>query len=602
MTQTISRKFTGFALLLVLSLFLAACPAASPAPAPEESTTDAEAGASVDATAVPEEETDEEVAIVDSSEAARSGDFSGISVTSDEDVSTPRDMSLFGGELRDASSADAVSFHPYTTTDSASSGYWHLVYDGALLRLDEETLQYIPHMAESYTISEDGLTFTFHLRQNMQWSDGTPMTAMDWKWTWDQINNPDNGWPRANQYSFITSYEALDDYTIQISIDEVYAPALGQVASVVTPLPRHIWEGLPWDDPEENPEINAPSVGSGAYLLEEWKRDQFSVFVANPNWWYKGSPLIEKQITEIVPDQDIIFEKFKSGETDMHGIRPENLDEINELDNVTVYSYWPAAARWSYIGLNTREGYPTGDVHVRRGINYAIDKQLMTDEIMLGQARRLCGPYPNTSWVYNDAINCYEYDVDAAIAEFEEAGYTYDGETMMTPDGEPLTLRLLYGPNTSTIRELIAVTTQDFLSQIGIEVEIQALEWASFLEATDAEEPEWDMFIGGWRATIEPQIMFTIWAEDSIPSLNSVAYINKEVEQLFEEGGATYDLEVRKEKYDAVQEKIVDDAPYVFLFYSKSNVGVNNRVQGVDPKPIGLTWNSEDWWLQDSGE
>lgn len=601
MKQTRKSSWVAIlSLLLVLALFVSACGAPSSAPAIEETTEEsAETDEGTEETA--EEDADEEVAIVDESQIARAEDAAGTVVVSDEDVTAQRDLSKFGGERHAAATSDAVSFHPYTTTDTASSGYYGLIYDGALLRLDENTLQYIPHMAESYSISEDGLTFTFTLRDNLMWSDGTPMTAHDWKWTYDQITNEENGWPYLGQYQFVTSYEALDERTLQMTIDEVYAPALGQISGVVTPLPRHIWEDLPWDDPEANPEINAPSVSSSAYKLKEWKRDQYVIFEANPDWWYKGTPLIESRVTEIVPDQDIVFEMFKSGETDIHGLRPENLDEAKELDNITVYDYWPAAASWSYIGLNTREGFATGDLHVRRGISYAIDKQLLTDEIMLGQAKRLCGPYPDTSWVFTE-VECYTYDVDKAITEFEEAGYTYDGETMLTSDGEPLTLKLIYGPNTSSIRELIAVTTQDYLSQIGIEVEIQALEWASFLEATDAEEPDWDMFIGGWRATIEPHIMYTIWSEASIPNLNSVAYINKDVEQIFEEGGSTYDLEIRKEKYAAAQRQIVDDAPYVFLFYSKTNVGVNDRVNGVDPRPIGLAWNSSDWWLEDPGE
>ena len=138
------------------------------------------------------------------------------------------------------------------------------------------------------------------------------------------------------------------------------------------------------------------------------------------------------------------------------------------------------------------------------------------------------------------------------------------------------------------------------MGDIGINVEIQALEWASFLEAMHAEEPDWDMIIGGWRATIEPHIMYTIWAEDSIPQLNSVAYINEEVEELFAEGGATYDAEVRQEKYREAQRLIAEDSPYVFLFYSKGWSGQNKRIQGIEPTALGIGWNSEDWYIEES--
>lgn len=572
-------------------------------PAVAEATAEAaeeEAAVAETAEATEEAADDQEIVkeVVEESQAAQAEQKAGITVVSDEEVSTPRDK--LGGQYRSTATSDAVSFHPYLTTDTASSGYQGSVYAGALLRLDENTLEYIPNMAESYIISEDGLTFTFNLRQDMTWSDGEPITAHDWKWTYDQVIKPENEFPYLSQLEFITSYEALDDYTLEIKIDEVYAPALGQMSGLITPLPKHIWENLDWSDPEKNPEINSPSVVSGPYKLKEWKRDQFAIFEANPNYWYHGAPNITESVTEIVPDQDISYQKLKSGEADTGTITPENLEEARQLDNITVYEWWPAAARWEYVGMNMREGFPTHDINLRKGISYAIDKELITDEVMLGQAKRICSVFPETSWVYNPEVECYPYSTDKAIEHFEMAGYTFEDGKLLDKDGNQLKLKLIYGPNTSKTRELTSVFVQDFLSQAGIEVEIQALEWASFLEATDSEDPDWDLFIGGWRATIEPHIMYTIWAEESIPQLNAVAYINKDVEQLFTEGGATYDTEIRKAKYQEVQKIIADEAPYVFLYYSKSWSGQNNRIKGIEPTALGIGWNSEDWYIEET--
>ncbi len=591
--------------LLALVLALAGCTAAAPAAEPAvdaaaEPATGSEEGATEEAEEAPVTSQEVITSVVEQSGAARGSVEAGAQVTSDEDVTTPR--SDYGGEYHDVSSADAVSFHPYMVQDTASRSYQAMVYSGALLRLDEQTLEYIPNMAESYSISEDGLTFTFNVRQGMQWSDGEPLTAQDFKWTYDQVINPENEYPYISQLDFIESYEALDDYTIQVKIKEVYAPALGQMSGLITPLPRHVWESLDWKDPELNPEINAPSVVSGPFKLAEWQRDQFVRFETNESYWYKGRPNLDSYLLEIVPSQDVAYEKMRSGESDTGEITPERLEEARTLENINVYEWWPAAARWSYIGLNMREGHATSDLNVRRGLSYALDKQAMTDEIMEGQAKRLCGPFPETSWVYNPDVECYEYDVDAALAEFEQAGYTFDGERMVNADGEQLSLTLIFGPNTNQTRELMAVATQDYLSQIGIAVEIQALEWATFLEELTSPEPTWDMHIGGWSATIEPHIMYTIWAESSIPDLNSVGYVNADVEQLFAEGGATYDTEARKEKYMEAQRLIVEDAPYIFLFYNKSWAGINKRIAGIEPTALGIGWNLEDWYVQDAGQ
>ncbi len=536
--------------------------------------------------------------VVEESEAAKAREVEkGVTVVSDEDVSTPRTHP--GGEYRDVSTSDAVSFHPYLTTDTASSSYQGMVYTGGLLRLDENTLDYIPNMAESYSISEDGLTFTFHLRKNMKWSDGQPITAHDFKWTYDQVTNPDNGFPYLSQLEFITSYEALDDYTLEIKIGEVYAPALGQMAGLIDPLPKHVWENLDWSDPEANPEINSPSVVSGPYKLVEWKRDQYVIFEANENYWYHGAPNIQRYTTEIVPDQDIAYQKMKSGETDTGPITPANLEEARQLENITVYEWWPAAAQWLYVGLNMREGFPTHDINLRHGLNYAIDKEVLTDEVMLGQARRLCSVYPETSWAYNPDVPCYEYNPDLAMEKFAEAGYTLQDGVLVDENGDPLRLKMVYGPNTSQTLELISVAVQDDLRDVGVEVEIQAMEWSSFLETIHAQEPDWDMYIGAWRATIEPHIMYTIWAEENIPQLNSVGYVNKEVEALFEEAGATYDTEYRKQKYQQIQQIISEESPYIFLFYNKVWSGENNRIKGIQPTALGIGWNFEDWYIEE---
>jgi peptide/nickel transport system substrate-binding protein len=516
-------------------------------------------------------------------------------VTNEPDVSAPR--THYGGEYHDVSTSDAVSFHPYQTTDTASSAYQGLVYSGSLLKLNEKTLEYEPYAAESYSISEDGLTFTFKLRKDLKWSDGQPLTAQDYKWTYDQVTDPKNEFPYLSQFDFITSYEALDDYTIQIKIKEVYAPALGQV-DFITPLPKHIWEKLPWGDPEKNPEIMSPSVVSGPYKLVEWKRDQYAIFEANDNYWYHGAPNISRYTIEIVPDQDVAYEKMRTGESDTAPITPEKLKEARQLPNVTVYEWWPAAARWSYIGLNMREGFPTHDINVRHGLNYAIDKELLTDQVMLGQAKRLCSVYPETSWAYTPDVPCYKYDPEQAKAEFAKAGYTFQNGQMVDKDGKQLELKLIYGPNTSQTLELMAVTIQDYLSRIGIKVNIQAMEWASFLEAEQAKEPDWDMYLGAWRATIEPHIMFTIFSEANIPDLNSVAYVNKDVEALFKEAGATYDTEFRKGKYQQIQKILAEDSPYIFLFYQKAWSGQNNRIKGIEPTALGIGWNQEDWYIE----
>ncbi|MFN2203392.1 MAG: ABC transporter substrate-binding protein, partial [Caldilineaceae bacterium] len=190
------RGFTGryfvLALLLVAALVLAACGPRGPQGAKEEPTTVAETAseateaptetAAEEPTAATTEEGTAEAGVASAEDQPVTQKLGGTWCTDEEDVSTPREH--LGGDYRDVASSDAVSFHPALTTDTSSSGYQAMVYSGSLLRLDEKTLEYIPNMAECYTISDDGLTFTFNLRQGMLWSDGEPITAQDFKWTY----------------------------------------------------------------------------------------------------------------------------------------------------------------------------------------------------------------------------------------------------------------------------------------------------------------------------------------------------------------------------------------------------------------------------------
>lgn len=612
MNKVVVPRYMGSLLLLLVMMLLAAQCGSTPVqpPAAAEAKPQAEAQPAQEKTQPTEEPAEsaatEQTSEVDQQQVAKSVEESDVSkevgkgvtvATKETDVSTPRDQQ--GGQYRSTSTSDAVSFHPYVTSDSASSGYQATVWASGLLRLDENTLDYIPNMAESYSISEDGLTFTFKLRPDLKWSDGEPLTAHDFQYAYDNATKPENEYPYLSQLEFIKSYKALDDQTLEVKIGEVYAPALGQMAGLITPLPKHIWEKLDWSDPEKNPEILNPTVVSGPYKLKEWKRDQYALFEANESYWYHGAPNITESSVEIVPDSDISYEKMKSGEADTGTILPEQLEEARKLPNVNLYEWWSVSASTTFVGFNLREGFPTHDIHIRYGLNYAVDKETLTDEVMLGQGKRVCSIYPETNWAYTPDVECYDYNLDEAKKEFAQAGYTFTDGKLLDKDGQQLKLKLLYGPNTNKVRELIAVTLQDYLREVGIEVEVQGLEWASFLEAFRSEKPDWDMVILSVNSTPEPHTSFPWWTKDNIPQLNFGAYLNPEVEKLFQEAAATYELKVRKEKYGEIQKIIAQDAPRIFLYYSKSWSGQNKRIQGIIPTRLGIGWNSDDWYIEE---
>jgi peptide/nickel transport system substrate-binding protein len=496
----------------------------------------------------------------------------------------------------EAATADAVSFHPYLTTDTASSSYQGTVYAGLLTRRDPQTLEVIPDMAEKWEISPDYTVFTFTLRSGLFWSDGEPITSEDYKWTFDQFMKPENEYPYREVFNFVESYEAPDPRTIVITVKEKFCPAF-EGSDAVVPLPKHVWEKYDWKDPEKNPEIMHPTVFSGPFKLKEWVKDDHVIFEANDNY-YRGRPRLDTYTIRIVPESEVAFTMLMNGEVDSGTITPENYEKAKANPKLEMYEWWPARANWEYIGFNLRKE-PLKDARVRHALAYALDKDTLAEKVWLGLARRIYSCFPSSSPMYNPDVPHYDYSPDEARELLAEAGYKPGADGILEKDGQKLKLRLLFGPHTSKTREKIATIAQAQFKEVGVEVEVQGMEWGAFLEATKQEPGDWDLMVGGWSATIEPHWMWQIWAQDFIPDLNHVAYVNKKVEELFRQAGyGDCDQAARKKIYGEIQRTIAEDSPYIFLFYLKGYDAINKRIGGIVPSPLGLGYNIEEWYVK----
>jgi peptide/nickel transport system substrate-binding protein len=500
-----------------------------------------------------------------------------------------------GGSMVIASTSDAVTFHPYLRTDTASGSYQGFQYAGSLVQYDPKTLESVPDSAKSWTISDDKLTYTFMLRDDLVWSDGTPMTSADYKWTFDQAIKPENKYPYVSNLQEIHSYEAPDPRTIVVKLKEPIVVGI-ETADAVTPLPKHVWEKLDWSDPQKNPQIMAPTIGSGPYLLQEWQKDSRAVFVANEKY-YDGRPLIDTVTYRIVPSSEIAYQMLKTGEVDYAGFTPENYADAKKLPNVTVYEWWPAAASWMYLGFNLRRP-PLQDVEVRRALAHAIDRDAIAEHVMLNLARPTYSAFTPSSWVYNPDVPRYDFDPEKAKSLLDQAGWKPGTGGIRQKDGQPLKLKVIFGPNTSKTAERVVTIAQQAWGDIGVQVEVTGMEWGTYLAQLRGEPFDWDVNFGVWSSTIEPHFMNQIWREDSIPSLNAGAYVNRRVEELFNQGVREFDREKRIKIYQEIQTILSTDAPYVFLTFNLSYVGINSRIGGIEPTPIGIGYNRERWYIK----
>ncbi|MDQ6603310.1 MAG: ABC transporter substrate-binding protein [Chloroflexota bacterium] len=497
-----------------------------------------------------------------------------------------------GGAITQATiGTDAKSFHPYLTTDTASGIYQGNVYGGGLIKYDDNTLDLIGDVAEKFTISPDRKTYTFALR-DIKWSDGTPLTTDDYVWTYQQVIKPENKYPYLENFGDIVSFTATDPKTLVVTLKDAFVTGLITAGSSITPLPRHIWEKLDWSDPTKNPEINAPTVASGPWKLKEWKRDDHATFVANDLYW-EGRPNIDTLTVRVFGTQALAYQALKSGEVDYAKPQAADHKEAASLPNVTVYDWFNANGTWSYIGLNLRRP-ALKDPVVRKAIAYATDRKGIIDGVIYGLGRPLSSPFPQSSWAYSSNVERYDFDVNKAQDLFKQAGYTLTGKKLMK-DGQQLTLKMLY-PSASKSAEGIATVMQQQLSDLGIALNVQSLEFQALQDTLKKDPFDYDLYIAAWSATLEPYYMYQIWSEQSIPELNAGAYVNKQVETLFEQSHREFDLEKRKTIFAQIQKLITDDAPYVFLYESQDYIGINKRIGGIVVGKLG-PYDIHKWYV-----
>lgn len=501
-----------------------------------------------------------------------------------------------GGEFRTGAAQDATSFHPFTNTDTASFSYIDLVSWLPPLRYNPDNMELEPFGAESFEESDDHLSVTFVMKPDLTWSDGTPLTSADYVWTWEQAINPDNEWPRLGSYEpFIESITAADDTTIEVRFKQAIATSIEKASNALAyVLPKHIWEDQSWSDPEVNPEIMAPSVSVGPFVLEEWRRDQYATFTANENF-FLGRPNFDTYTVQLFGNANVAMEALFSGELDQFGPDNENWPDAQENENVQALQWDAPDNAVMYFGFNTRMPM-FADTKVRQALNFALDKELITQELTYGLGARATGMYLPTSWVYNPDVEKFAYDVDKANQLLDEAGWEMGDDGVRTKDGERLAFQFIYGPNNDIIREQMATVAQEYWGEVGAEVEVLGMEWGAYLSMTREGPYDWGVFMNMYIPSVDPDIIW--FKKDAGPAYNRVGYENERVFELYDQALTEFDREKRKEMYMEIQQILTEESPWIWIYYEQGHTAFSNRVKGVEINDLGLNdvW---EWYIEE---
>lgn len=331
----------------------------------------------------------------------------------------------------------------------------------------------VPRLAEKWDISPDGLSYTFHLRRDVVFSDGTSFGADNVKRNFDAImaNKERHSW--MGVISVLEKTEKLDEFTIRLTLNQAYYPLLQELAFV---RPFRILADAGFPDSGKTSESIAKPIGTGPWILSEYKKDEYAVFRRNDHYW-GTKPKLSSVKVRIIPDPETIVTAFEKNELDMivgSGlISMDSFKYLNQSGKYVTGSSEPLTTR-TFV-LNSVKA-PTSDIRIRQAIQHGIDKEKMVNSVTLGLEKK-------ADWVmarnfpYSDiGLKPYEYDPDKAVRLLEEAGWKLPaGKTVREKDGKPLSLDLVY-VSTDAIQKPMAEIVQAELAKIGIQVLVKGEE------------------------------------------------------------------------------------------------------------------------------
>lgn len=497
-----------------------------------------------------------------------------------------------GGTMIDAMTGEPSGLIAMIAGESAASAIAGNIFN-SLLKYDKN-LDLTGELAQSWEVSADQRTITFHLKPNLKWADQQPLSSADVLFTWQKVTDDNTRTPYGSDFKLVSKAEAPDAQTFRVSYAVPYAPALDTWAGLHI-LPKHLLQ----DQDINNTAFARHPVGSHYYKLSDWKNGQYLKLSRNPHA-SQGQANIEHLLSRIIPDKAAQFLELSADNIDSMALNPIQYARIfpsrPDLSN-NIGLYKELGNSYSYMGFNLKRK-PFDDVRVRQAINYAIDKQEIIDGVLLGLGEPVASPYkPGTRWS-NPKLKPYPYDPNKARALLREAGFAdTNGDGILEKDGKPFSFEILTNQNKE--REMTAVLIQRRLKEVGIEVNIRVLEWASFL-GRFIKPKQFDAVVLGWSLSLDPD-QYGIWhsSQQAPGQFNFISYSNPQADKLLEAGRIELNPDKRMKIYHAFSKILLEDSPVIYLSAGYGLSAIHKRVKGISsPAPAaGIGHNTYEWFI-----
>ncbi len=492
-------------------------------------------------------------------------------------------MAAANGTLIFGRGGDSVTLDPAVSTDSESFNVTDHIYE-TLVRFRNGTTVIEPGLAETWTVSADGLTYEFKIRSGVNFHDGSPLTADAVVYNFmRQIDEKHPGYKLSGPYPYassqglaklIKSLTVKNGSTVVFVIEKPHAPFLAKMAlsafAVVSPKALEKF----------GPELARNPVGTGPFKFVRWDKNQKIVLAANDKYWGEHAK-VATLIFRSIPDNSTRVQEMMAGNLHvMDNPDPNSVVALESRMGNKVKMEKMAGFNVGFISINT-EKKPFDNVLVRRALAHAINKKAIIDTVYNGYAVEAKNPLPPTSWGYNETVPAYEYSPEKAKALLKEAGFPAGFETTLFAMPVPRN----YMPDGRKAAESI----QSDLAKVGIKINIVSYDWATYLKMVSNGDHE--LAILGWSGDIgDPDnFLFTLLDKDNAqkPGTNRSFYKGEELHQVLTKAQEITDQKGREKLYLEAQKIIMRDVPMIPLAHSTQVVPVAENVEGFQMDPTG---------------
>ena len=457
-------------------------------------------------------------------------------------------------ELVMALAVDPDGLDPQRTTAASTFQITNNIYEPLLTVTDQGELT--GALADSWEVSEDGLTLTFTLRENAQFSNGNPCDAEAVIASFQRLKAEDS--PRAADYANIVSMEAADERTVVFTTETLDVAALSSFA--------YPWAAIV-DVTVADTLTNQP-VGTGPYTLNQWIPQQSLSLTRNET--YPGTVNIDNIEFRMMPDAASQISSFQNGELDIISVSG---DQVAAFENNPDYNVIQAPANSLQLMAMNLDNEALADVRVRQAINYAVDKDALIETVWWGYGQKIGSHYPTVLKEYVDHSEDYTYDPDRARELLNEAGY-----------GDGLTLQM-YLPQNYTAYVNAGQVIADQLEQVGIHCEITIVEWATWLSDVYTNR-QYDLTVVGHTGRLDPYVLLARY--DSQSGENYFNYSKPEVDQLLSDYQSEQDEAVSTQIVQQIQAILAEEVPALYIQDPISLYVTQSDVEGFTTYPIDI--------------